>query len=82
LPNFYKTEIKPLRATDKAAEHNQETLNGRVNDYFYSKKLIKTELMSMRDAIVAKFYFYWFFIIFELIFALGNCYGASGFYEE
>ena len=52
LPQFFKTKVKPIALVDKAAIYEQEALNGHVNDYFYSKKYVKSEMMNLRDNFV------------------------------
>jgi hypothetical protein len=53
LPSFFKTKIKPIALVDDASIYEQEAINGHVNDYFVSKKYIKSEMMNVRDNFVS-----------------------------
>jgi hypothetical protein len=55
LQQFFKTKIKPIAQVDHAAVYEQEAINGHVNDYFYSKKFVKSEMMNVRDNFVSLF---------------------------
>ena len=49
LPAFFKMKIKPIGLVDNASIYEQEAIHGHVNDYFVSKKYIKSEMMNVRD---------------------------------
>lgn len=53
LPQYYKVNVKPIALVDNAAVFEQEIINGHVNDYFTSKKFVKSEMMNVRDTLVS-----------------------------
>jgi hypothetical protein len=55
LDHLFITKTSTIGHTDKASIYEQKFLNQRENDYFTSKKLLKTETVNLRDKTVRIF---------------------------
>ena len=54
LQHLFEVKIAPIAKVDKGSAYGHDFLNGRVNDHFVSKKLLKTDTVNLRDSLVNK----------------------------
>jgi hypothetical protein len=53
LNHYWQSPTKSISTIDRSSLLDENIQNGRVNDYFVSKKWLKTETMNLRDVLVS-----------------------------
>ena len=51
LNHLFNVKIAPVAKIDEASAYEQEYLHGRVNDHFYSKKVLRTDIQNLNDTL-------------------------------
>lgn len=51
LDHLFKVKVPSVAKLDNASAYEQEYLHGRVNDHFYSKKVLKTDTSNLKDVL-------------------------------
>lgn len=51
LDHLFRIKVAPVSKLDEATVYEQDYLNGRKNDHFYSKKPLKTDTQNLNDTL-------------------------------